>query len=203
VRNVQHLCFLIGSIHLTVAHLWNAAVTRPWLKAVGSLAWIPILWGNFFLAKMMVLGAPAHPAMPWLYGSGLVGVLLFTEPSLNPFKTVGLGLGKIALNLANSFVDVVSYVRLFAVGAAGVKVAESMNEMAGSMQGGMPPWLGGLLAALVLVLGHAFNLLLGSMGVLVHGVRLNVLEFAGHVGLEFSGAAYRPLKRRQAAAGDR
>jgi V/A-type H+-transporting ATPase subunit I len=202
VRNLQHLCFLIGSLHLTVAHLWNAAVTRPWLKAVGSLAWIPILWGNYFLAGTMVLGASAHPAMPWLYGSGLLGVLLFTEPSLNPFKAVGLGLGKIALNLANSFVDVVSYVRLFAVGAAGVKVAESMNEMAGAMHGGLPPWLGSLLAALVLVLGHAFNLLLGSMGVLVHGVRLNVLEFAGHVGLEFSGSAYRPLKRRKALAGE-
>jgi V/A-type H+-transporting ATPase subunit I len=200
VRNVQRLCFLIGTIHLTVAHVWNAAVTRPWLKAVGALAWIPILWGNYLLAKMMVLGAPTHPALPWLYGGGLLGVLLFTEPSLNPFRTVGLGLGKIALNLANSFVDVVSYVRLFAVGAAGVKVAESMNEMAGAIHG--MPWLGGLLATLVLVLGHAFNLLLGSMGVLVHGVRLNVLEFAGHVGLEFAGSAYRPLRRRQVAAAD-
>lgn len=201
VRNLQRLCFLIGTLHLSVAHLWNAAVTRPWLKAIGSLAWIPILWGNYLLAKTMVLGAPAHPAAPWLYASGLLGVLLFTEPSRNPFKTVGLGLGKIALNLANSFVDVVSYVRLFAVGAAGVKVAESMNEMAGVMHG-LPPWLGGLLATLVLVLGHTFNLLLGSMGVLVHGIRLNVLEFAGHVGLEFSGSAYRPLRRRRAEASE-
>lgn len=200
-RNVQHLCFLIGAIHLTVAHLWNASVTRPWLKAVGSLAWIPVLWGNYFLAKMMVLGAAAHPAMPWLYGAGLVGVLFFTEPSWNPFKMVGLGLGKIVLNLANSFVDVVSYVRLFAVGAAGVKVAESMNDMAAGM-GSAVPWVGGLLAVIVLVLGHAFNILLSAMGVLVHGVRLNVLEFAGHVGLEFSGSAYRPLKRQRTASGD-
>jgi V/A-type H+/Na+-transporting ATPase subunit I len=201
VRNIQQLCFLIGSLHLTVAHLWNAAVTRPWLKALGSLAWIPILWGNFFLARVMVLGAAASPAMPWLYGSGLVGVLLFTAPSRNPFKTVGLGLGKIALNLASSFVDVVSYVRLFAVGAAGVKVAESMNDMGAAAMHTLPPGLAALLAAVVLVLGHAFNLLLGSMGVLVHGVRLNVLEFAGHVGIEFSGSAYRPLRRRNAPVG--
>ncbi len=200
-RNVQRLCFLLGAIHLTVAHVWNAAVTRPRLKALGSLAWIPILWGNYFLARVMVLGAAAHPAMPWLYGGGLLGVLLFTEPSRNPFRMLGMGLGKIVLNLANSFVDVVSYVRLFAVGAAGVKVAESMNDMASSLLG-LPAWLGGLLAALVLVVGHAFNLMLGAMGVLVHGVRLNVLEFAGHIGLEFSGTAYRPLRRRRAPAAD-
>lgn len=199
-RNIQFLCFLIGTIHLSIAHLWNAARTRPWLKAIGSLSWIPILWGNFLLAKRMVLGVATPPVMLWLYGIGLVGVLLFSEPSWNPFKTVGIGLGKIALNLANSFVDVVSYVRLFAVGAAGVKVAESMNTMAAGMNDSVP-WVGSLLAALVLILGHSFNIMLSAMGVLVHGVRLNVLEFAGHVGLEFAGSAYRPLQRRPTASG--
>ncbi|NLF15913.1 MAG: hypothetical protein GX595_01460 [Lentisphaerae bacterium] len=199
-RNIQFLCFLIGTVHLSIAHLWNASRTRPWLKALGSLSWIPILWGNFLLAKRMVLGVATPPVMLWLYGIGLVGVVLFSEPSRNPFKTVGMGLGKVALNLANSFVDVVSYVRLFAVGAAGMKVAESMNAMATGMSDAVP-WVGGLLAAVVLILGHGFNILLSAMGVLVHGVRLNVLEFAGHVGLEFAGSAYRPLQRRRATPG--
>jgi V/A-type H+-transporting ATPase subunit I len=194
-RNVQRLCFLVGVVHLTIAHLWNAAVTRPWLKAVGRLAWVPILWANYLLAKVMVLGDPQQPAMLWLYVTGLLGVLLFTEPSLNPVRMVGHGLGKMALNLTNSFVDVVSYVRLFAAGAAGIKVAESLNEMAFGLKGAVP-WLGPLLALLLLVLGHAFNMALGTMAVLVHGVRLNVMEFAGHIGIEFSGQAYRPLRRR-------
>lgn len=200
-RNVQRLCFLIGVVHLTIAHLWNAAVTRPWLKAIGSLAWIPVLWGNYFLAKMMVLGDPRQPGLLWLYVTGLVGVLLFTEPSRNPLKMVGTGLGKMALNLTNSFVDVVSYVRLFAAGAAGVKVAESLNEMALGLRG-VAPWVGPLLALLLLLLGHAFNMALGTMAVLVHGVRLNVMEFAGHIGLEFSGQAYRPLRRQRPAPGN-
>ncbi|MBN2450005.1 MAG: hypothetical protein JXR77_06430 [Lentisphaeria bacterium] len=194
--NVQRLCFLLGAVHLTIAHAWNAAVARPRHRALGQLAWIPMLWGNYLLARVMVLGAPKHPAMPWLYAAGFLGVLLFSAPQRNPLRMLGAGVGVLALNLVNSFVDIVSYVRLFAAGAASVKVAQSFNELAGGMDG-LPPVVGGFLAALILILGHGFNMVLGAMAVVVHGVRLNVLEFAGHVGLQFTGVPYRPLAVEQ------
>jgi V/A-type H+-transporting ATPase subunit I len=194
-ENVQWICFLLGAVHLTVAHLWNAVVIGRSLKALSQLAWIAILWGNYFLALKFVLGREPHPAMLPLYVGGVAGVILFTAPQRNPLKMVGMGLGDLAMSLINSFVDVVSYVRLFAVGTASVKVAQSFNEMAGGFDG-LPFWLGGLVAALILVFGHALNITLGAMGVLVHGVRLNVLEFAGHVGLQFSGTPYDPLRKQ-------
>ena len=83
------------------------------------------------------------------------------------------------LTLIGNFVDVVSYVRLFAVGAASLAVASSFNAMALDLGASGP--LAGLGAALVLFFGHGLNLLLAMMGVLVHGVRLNTLEFAGLV----------------------
>jgi V/A-type H+-transporting ATPase subunit I len=101
-------------------------------------------------------------------------------------KAVLEGLGTIALSLVNSFTDVVSYIRLFAVGMAGVAIAEATNAMATSS--------GNAVAAVVIVsIGHALNLIMGPMSVLVHGVRLNILEFSGHAGVSWSGQTYEPL----------
>jgi V/A-type H+-transporting ATPase subunit I len=119
-------------------------------------------------------------------------VVFFTNPQKNILKGAGEGLGTLALSLMNNFTDVVSYVRLFAVGMAGVAIAETCNTMAGSVgTGGV---VIGLASVLILVIGHALNIILGPMSVLVHGVRLNVLEFSGHASVTWSGQPYKPLK---------
>jgi len=51
-------------------------------------------------------------------------------------------------------------------------------------------------AALVLLAGHTLNILLAAMGVLVHGIRLNTLEFAGHLGLQWTGIRFSPFARK-------
>ena len=72
-------------------------------------------------------------------------------------------------------------------------MAESFNALAMSI--GLGGVLGGLVSALVLFFGHTLNVLLAAMGVLVHGVRLNTLEFAGHLGMSWTGHPYRPFAR--------
>ena len=92
----------------------------------------------------------------------------------------------------NNFTDVVSYVRLFAVGMAGLAIAETTNIMSGSLgNDSAVAVIGGIL---IIFIGHALNIILGPMSVLVHGVRLNVLEFSGHASLSWSGVMYKPLK---------
>jgi V/A-type H+-transporting ATPase subunit I len=151
-----------------------------------------IFCGNFFLAGRLVLGQEVAPnLMWWLYGPGAAAVVLFSRPSFNPVKAIAGGLGSLAMNIIGSFVDLVSYIRLFAVGAASVAVAQSFNSMAFGMQ--MSPVLKGLAVAVILLLGHGLNIILCAMSVLVHGIRLNMLEFSGHLGMEWSGVAYRPL----------
>jgi len=75
-------------------------------------------------------------------------------------------------------------------------LANSFNQIA--LDIGFNQVWAGLGAALILVVGHLLNIVLGLMGVLVHGVRLNVLEFSGHVGLEWKGVKYEPLRARGA-----
>ena len=75
--------------------------------------------------------------------------------------------------------DVVSYIRLFAVGLASFILAKTFNEMAIDI--GWNTLLTGIIASLVLLFGHILNIILGLMAVLVHGIRLNMLEFTNHM----------------------
>ena len=82
-----------------------------------------------------------------------------------------------------------SYIRLFAVGMAGLAISQSFNSIAASLGGPLV-----ILAVIVVLFGHALNLVMCFLSVAVHGVRLNVLEFSGQVGLEWSGIPYEPFK---------
>ena len=96
-------------------------------------------------------------------------------------------------NVVGSFTDVLSYIRLFAVGLAGACIATSFNGMAFDVCS-VSPWL--LPAgALVVIFGHLLNIGLAFLSVLVHAVRLNTLEFSNHVGLSWSGQAFQPFKK--------
>ncbi|MBN2444535.1 MAG: V-type ATP synthase subunit I, partial [Spirochaetales bacterium] len=88
------------------------------------------------------------------------------------------------------FSDIISYVRLFAVGLATVKVAEAFNEMAAGA--GFGPF-GVIIAVLILILGHSLNMTMAALSVMVHGIRLNMLEFSGHMDLQWAGTKYKPF----------
>ncbi|MFA6357473.1 MAG: hypothetical protein WCY09_02250 [Candidatus Omnitrophota bacterium] len=193
---IQALCFFIGAVHLSLAHGWRAILKAPALTALADLGWICVIWAVFFLAKNLILGDSFPSFGSWLIIAGLVLVLFFTNPQKNIFKTIGEGLGAIALSLVNNFTDVVSYIRLFAVGLAGVAIADAFNAMAaGVVKKG--DFLTFIAAALIVVFGHALNIILGPMSVLVHGVRLNVLEFCGHANVTWSGFVYKPFSNEE------
>jgi V/A-type H+/Na+-transporting ATPase subunit I len=98
----------------------------------------------------------------------------------------------LALGLIGSFGEVVSYIRLFAVGMAGVAIADGFNAMAARI--GVES-VGAVIGSIfVVMLGHILCLALGPLSVLVHGIRLNLLEFSGHANISWSGLAYKPLK---------
>ena len=194
-KSVQTLCFLLGALHLSIAHLWRAIIKLPSRIALAEIGWISILWGAFFLARMLILG-DAFPAFgKWFFIVGIGLVIFFTSANRNLLKGIGAGLGNLLLNLVNSFTDVVSYIRLFAVGLATVAVADAFNKMA--MDIGYSGVIQGAITSLILLLGHTLNVLLGPMSILVHGVRLNVLEFCSHLDITWSGFSYKPLRRRE------
>jgi V/A-type H+-transporting ATPase subunit I len=105
-----------------------------------------------------------------------------------------IGLITLFLDVISNFVDIISYIRLYAVGAASLSVAQAFNEMALGVGFHGVAALG---AALILFAGHGLNIILGAMGVMVHGIRLNTLEFSGHAGVEWAGIPFAPFKKRE------
>ena len=192
--NVQALCFLIGALHLSIAHIWRGIIKFPHLKCLSEIGWICMLWGAFFLAKVLILGDAFPMFAKWLFIAGAGLIIFFTNPKRNIFKGVGAGLGDFLLKIVNSFTDVVSYIRLFAVGTATVAVADAFNQMAIANSG--TGIFSALVTVLILIFGHSLNILLCAMAVLVHGVRLNVLEFSSHLNMEWAGVSYEPFKNR-------
>jgi len=103
------------------------------------------------------------------------------------------------LNIMSALGDIISYVRLFAVGLASVKVAENFNSMAiGLFENADAWWVKALMAiamVAVLAFGHVLNLMMAGLSILVHAVRLNTLEFSNHKGITWSGLAFSPFRK--------
>jgi V/A-type H+/Na+-transporting ATPase subunit I len=191
-RNVIVLAFTVGALHLTLAHAWNAFRFLNTLRALAEAGWVVTTWTMYFLARTMVVGDPLPEGTFVAFGVGVTLIALFTTP-WHRLRREWFTHALLPLTLVGSFVDVVSYVRLFAVGAATYAVGAAFNELAATIGWRGP--VSGALTALVLFFGHTLNVLLAAMGVLVHGVRLNTLEFAGHLGLPWTGHPYRPFAR--------
>lgn len=189
---MMHLTFLIGAIHLTVAHSIRAVQFINSVRAISEMGWIALVWGLFFIVETLVLGKAMPGWNIWLFVGGATLVALFSREGKTFFGSMLSSLGNLPLSLINGFSDIVSYVRLFAVGMATAMVASSFNTMI-LPQGVDLTFLEIFMAAIALLLGHGMNIILALMAVMVHGIRLNMLEFAGHLGVQFSGEAYQPF----------
>jgi V/A-type H+/Na+-transporting ATPase subunit I len=190
---IMYICFTIALAHLTIAHLMNFFKKLPSLPAFEDLGQLLIVWGLYFLVVFLVVGRPLMPATVWLVVGGLAVRIVFASQRGRFGKGILSGFAKLPLMLLNSvstFSDIVSYVRLFAVGLATVAVAQSFNGMAFAVGNSVP---GYLAMALILLLGHGLNITLGALALIVHGVRLNLLEFSGHLEMEWTGTSYRPF----------
>ncbi len=189
---VIRLCFIIGAVHLTIAHLWNAIALYPSPKALAQIGWIGLVWSMFFTALNMVLNQQLPLWFAPLIIASVILILLFmTAPK--DLKSEWINHAMFPLSMVNCFVDIVSYIRLFAVGLASLSVAASFNDMA--MQIGWNRIWTVPVFALILLLGHGLNIVLCALGILVHGVRLNTLEFSLHKNVEWKGFAYKPFAR--------
>jgi V/A-type H+-transporting ATPase subunit I len=190
--HIMWLCFLIGAVHLTIAHAWNTfRIINTW-QALAQIGWIGSTWTMFFAARTLVLNAPFPPVMLWVLAVSVVLILFFMTP-VNKIKSEWFNYVILPLNIVSNFVDVVSYVRLFAVGVASFALANAFNQMA--LDVGFNSFLSGLGAVMIIFFSHLLNIVLSAMGIMVHGIRLNTLEFSGHIGVQWAGRKYDPFRK--------
>lgn len=200
-RNMMLLCFTIGVSHLMLARIWNGVCKLNDTSCLAEFGWAGVLFFMYLVTNTIVGIFEGMPVWSfYVFGVSLALVFGFTvKPS--ELRTRGAELGMLPLNVMSALGDIISYVRLFAVGLASVKVAENFNSMAiGLMDGADAVWMKALMAVAmvaILVVGHALNLAMAGLSILVHAVRLNTLEFSNHKGVSWSGYAFDPFRKQK------
>ena len=189
-NNLMNLCFFIGALHLTVAHAWNVIRQRHSLTAISQAGWIGLVWSMYFVACYFVIGQPMPGFVPWLFCISLAAMVLFMVP-LRQLKKEWPNYCVLPFTVIGNFGDVVSYMRLYLVGSASAILILAFNELA--VGDGIHSIWAGLAAALIIFAAHVLNISLCALAVLVHGVRLNALEFSSHLGIQWAGIKYAPF----------
>ena len=197
-NSVMKFCFSIGVIQLSLACLMNIRrkITRKDLSMIPEIGWLLSICALYFMVLFLVINQPTNiKIVAAVVAVGFLLVAVFG--GMSPEKTFAQGLKSglsdtftVFLNTISAFGNVMSYIRLFAVGMASLAIAQSFNNMSAGFSG--PLLIVGIIIAAV---GHIMNIVMGFLSVVVHGVRLNLLEFSGQLGMEWSGTAYEPFKR--------
>ncbi|MEG1937035.1 MAG: V-type ATPase 116kDa subunit family protein [Rikenellaceae bacterium] len=121
--------------------------------------------------------------------------ILFTNPDKGILSNLGLGIYGLYNNVTGLLGDVLSYIRLFALGLSGGVIAGIFNDLAVGMSGDVPV-VKYLIMAMILLIGHGINLFMAVIGSFVHPLRLTFVEFYKNVGFEGGGRAYTPFSGR-------
>ena len=197
-NTIMKFCFILGTVQLSLACVMN--IRRKFrekdLSWLADLGWLAAIDALYFVVLYLVIGQQVN-LMPvaCVVIAGFLLVVLFG--GMSPDKSFGQGLKAglgdaftVFLNTISAFGNIMSYIRLFAVGMASLAIAQSFNNMALGFKGPLV-----IAAVLILLIGHGLNIVMGLLSVVVHGVRLNLLEFSGQLGMEWAGIAYDPFKK--------
>ena len=205
-HNLQIFCFTLALIQLTVAHIKAAVRNRKSVKVLGDIGSALQLIGIYYVVLSFVVnaevfsfglvigGVPVGTVALALVGAGFVLSFVFSNYEGNVIKSVLASMKNIVsvlLGVVNVFSDIVSYIRLWAVGLAGAAISATVNELAGPLLGN---FMFMILAIVLLVFGHGLNMILNILSVIVHGIRLNTLEFSSHLDMSWSGHKFKPFK---------
>jgi V/A-type H+-transporting ATPase subunit I len=199
-QNLMIFCFSLALLQLSIGHIL-AIIKGRTLKALGDVGSMAMLMGMYCIVLSLIASneyrrIPLFMPAVYVFAGGFFLNFLFANYEGNFGRSVLESLKNIIsviLGIANVFSDIMSYIRLWAVGLAGAAISSTVNAMAGPMLG---HFIFFIFGAALLVFGHGLNIVLNVLSVLVHGVRLNTLEFSSHVGLSWSGFAYRPFAKR-------
>ncbi|MCL2070324.1 MAG: V-type ATP synthase subunit I [Treponema sp.] len=201
-QNLQLFCFSIALLQLSIGRVTSflRKLRRKNLQFLAELGSLGMLFGMYNVVLFLVVSNelrsfPLLPEAIYALAGGFFLTFVFASYEGSIFRSILESFKNIIaviLSITNVFSDIMSYIRLWAVGLAGASIAATVNIMAGPLLGNFLIFLGIIL----LVFGHGLNLVLNVLSVLVHGVRLNTLEFSGTLGLSWSGTPYRPFAQK-------
>jgi V/A-type H+/Na+-transporting ATPase subunit I len=158
--------------------------------ALPTVGWIILLLSILDLALLKQTGLVST----WTAWTGVGMIVLFSDPKAGILGRIGKGLWDL-YGITGFFGDLLSYIRLFALGISSAILGFVVNDIALQIKG-VAPIIGPILFVVFLIVGHGANLLIASLGAFVHPMRLTFVEFYKNAGFEGGGKAYTPFARR-------
>ena len=191
----------IGVFHICLAMIVKAlCYTKRFglSETISVWGWVLLVVGGLIvLAAGMLLELPSEVTKWIIICIGAISALaiyIFNKPGRNPLINIGAGLWD-TYNMATGLLgDVLSYVRLYALGLAGGMLGGAFNSIALMVLGEQPTWQW-LPFLLILLFGHVLNILMSALGAFVHPLRLTFVEYFKNSGYEGKGTLYQPFAK--------
>lgn len=196
------LALAVGIVHLCLAMIVrtvNSTRNKGFLESLGTWGWTLLFTGAVATGIAAVAGVIDRTATKIILISlGIIcaiGIFPLNNIHRKPLVNIGSGLWD-TYNMATGILgDVLSYLRLYALGLAGAMLGYAFNDLARMALGdGGARWIAFIL---IVIVGHTLNLAMAALGAFVHPLRLNFLEFFKNSEYDASGRAYRPLGKKE------
>ena len=191
-------------------NIWMKAKLFGITSTFGTLGWFIILLTGVAAAGLPMMGmeipgfTTSSPVFYGMMGVGALLMLVLNNVKRNPIINIGAGLWDAYNNVTGLLSDVLSYIRLFAIGLSGGVLAQVFNSLAKGLSGldGIAPdaawtaYIGPVIgAAVILIIGHAINLFMSAISSFVHPMRLTFVEFYKNAGFEMSQRSFDPIRK--------
>ena len=194
------LALIIGVVHISIAMLVKAigqTVRFGFKESLSAWGWLLLVVGFITTGSLSFFKVISEDVSTWAFiligGIASIGIYLLNNIHRNVFVNIGAGVWD-TYNMATGLMgDVLSYIRLYALGLAGGMLGGVFNQLAFMVNDAVGPAIGWLFCGLILIFGHTLNIAMSCLSAFVHPLRLTFVEYFKNSGYEGKGEAYKPF----------
>lgn len=194
------LALIIGVVHISIAMLVKAigqTVRFGFKESLSAWGWLLLVVGFITTGSLSFFKVISEDVSTWAFiligGIASIGIYLLNNIHRNVFVNIGAGVWD-TYNMATGLMgDVLSYIRLYALGLAGGMLGGVFNQLAFMVNDAAGPAIGWLFCGLILIFGHTLNIAMSCLSAFVHPLRLTFVEYFKNSGYEGKGEAYKPF----------
>jgi len=187
---------ILFGMAIKAANLWKQ---KGFLHSLSTFGWMLAIISLIVFSGGDQLGWFKMAEVKTIYHASLIGsgilVFFFSDPEINVFARIGKGVWDAYNVVTGVFGDLLSYIRLFAIGISTAILGLVINEIAITF--GQIPYAGPVVFVIIMLVGHIGNLLISGLGSFVHPMRLIFVEFYKNAGFEGGGKRYKPFSKAQ------
>ncbi len=195
-----NLALLLGGLQI-IYGLFIKAINQikqyGFSYSLATFGWLIVILGNIIYTILTTyeIVTQNKTIIYFILSAGGFFILFFSDPEINIFARIGKGVWDIYSTVTGIFGDLLSYIRLFALGLSSAILGFVINDIAMQILGASKI-IGPVFFVIFLVLGHTLNILISSLGSFVHPMRLTFVEFYKNAGFRGGGEEYKPFSKQ-------